>query len=397
MSYFLGVVLFAVGIAITIGLHELGHMQVARWSGMRVRRFYIGFGPTLVHFRKGGTEYGFKAVPLGGFCDIAGMTALDDLAADERDVAMFKRPWWQRVAVLLGGVTMNILICLIVLYGVAVSSGLPNLHADYTPVVGKTACVETQVGAGCSGAGPAGEAGLRNDDRVVTINGQPVATFAELREIVAKHPGETVTFSVERAGQPLDIQVPVVAAQRPLTDGSTATIGMVGIGAAPIPDLIKRYSPLQAVLATGEFFGSMVGSTLDGLAAFPAKIPGVVKSIFGEQRDESSPVSVVGASRIGGEMAERSQWAMFLMMLASLNLFLALFNLIPLPPLDGGHIAVVLWEKVRDFFRGLRGLAPAGPADYTKLLPLTYVMTALLMGVGALVIVADVVNPIRLF
>ena len=108
-------------------------------------------------------------------------------------------------------------------------------------------------------------------------------------------------------------------------------------------------------------------------------------------------MSVAGASRVGGELVERSLWNMFWMMLASLNFFLALFNLVPLPPLDGGHIAVVLWEKVRDFFRRLRGLAPAGPANYEKLLPVTYAMAAVLMVIGGLVIVADVVNPVRLF
>jgi len=122
-----------------------------------------------------------------------------------------------------------------------------------------------------------------------------------------------------------------------------------------------------------------------------------VASIFGGERDQSSPMSVVGASRVGGELVERSLWAMFWMLLSNLNYFLALFNLIPLPPLDGGHIAVVIYEKIRDAIRRLRGLAPAGPADYTKLMPVTYVASLALLLIGGLVIVADVVNPIKLF
>ena len=141
----------------------------------------------------------------------------------------------------------------------------------------------------------------------------------------------------------------------------------------------------------------MLSATLQGLASFPGKIPGVVASIFGAERDQEGPMSVVGASRVGGELVERSQWTMFLMMLASLNFFLALFNLVPLPPLDGGHIAVVIYEKIRDFIRGLRGIAPGQPADYTKLMPITYIMSAVLLGIGAIVIIADVVNPVRLF
>lgn len=107
-------------------------------------------------------------------------------------------------------------------------------------------------------------------------------------------------------------------------------------------------------------------------------------------------MSVVGASRVGGELVEANLWAAFFTMLASLNYFLALFNLIPLPPFDGGHIAVVLYEKIRDFFRRLRGKAAAGPADYTKLMPVTYVIAAALMTVAAVIIVADFVNPIKL-
>lgn len=397
MSYLIGVALFALGIALTIALHEVGHMQVARWCGMRVRRYFVGFGPTVFQVKRGHTTYGLKAVPLGGFCDIAGMTNIDEVTAEEKPYSMVDRPWWQRIAVLSGGVAMNLLLCLLVLYAVAVSSGLPNLHADYTTVVGKTSCVSAKANAACEGEGPAAQAGLRVDDRVTAVNGKPMESFMEFRDEVSRHPGETVSLSVDRHGEQLTIDVPVMRAERTTKDGATVTVGMVGVSPAPIPDPVKKYNPVAAIPATGEFFGYMVQSTLQGLAAFPAKIPGVVASIFGHERDEQGPMSVVGASRMGGEMAERSQWAMFLMMLASLNLFLALFNLIPLPPLDGGHIAVVLWEKVRDFVRARRGLAPAGPADYTKLMPLTYAMSLTLLVVGVLVIVADVVNPIRLF
>ena len=131
--------------------------------------------------------------------------------------------------------------------------------------------------------------------------------------------------------------------------------------------------------------------------AFPSKIPGVVTAIFGGERDVEGPISVVGASRTGGELVERSMWSVFFTLLASLNFFLALFNLIPLPPLDGGHIAVVLWEKTRDGIRRMRGLPSGGPVNYEKLMPLTYAMATLLMGVGVLVIIADVVNPVKLF
>ena len=389
VGYFGGVALFALGIMVTIALHEWGHMRSALACGMKVRRFYVGFGPTVVKWNRKGIEYGFKAVPLGGFCDIAGMTAMDEIDEDERPYAMVYKPWWQRIFVLSGGVLMNILVGLVVLYAVAVTAGLPDPDADYTPTVAKTAC-------DCTGAGPAAEAGIRKGDRITAVNGEAVASFVDLRAKLYEMPGQTADLTVERGTEVLHIDVPVTSVTRLNQAGETVTVGAIGVTSEPV-DVMRSYGPLDGIGATVRFSGSMLSATLQGLASFPGKIPGVVASIFGAERDQEGPMSVVGASRVGGELVERSQWTMFLMMLASLNFFLALFNLVPLPPLDGGHIAVVIYEKIRDFIRGLRGIAPGQPADYTKLMPITYVMSAVLLGIGAIVIIADVVNPVRLF
>ena len=401
VGYFGGVALFALGIMVTIALHEWGHMRSALACGMKVRRFYVGFGPTVVKWNRKGIEYGFKAVPLGGFCDIAGMTALDEIDEDERPYAMVYKPWWQRIFVLSGGVLMNILVGLVVLYAVAVTAGLPDPDADYTPTVAKTACVpasqiDAQTLSDCTGAGPAAEAGIRKGDRITAVNGEAVASFVDLRAKLYEMPGQTADLTVERGTEVLHIDVPVTSVTRLNQAGETVTVGAIGVTSEPV-DVMRSYGPLDGIGATVRFSGSMLSATLQGLASFPGKIPGVVASIFGAERDQEGPMSVVGASRVGGELVERSQWTMFLMMLASLNFFLALFNLVPLPPLDGGHIAVVIYEKIRDFIRGLRGIAPGQPADYTKLMPITYVMSAVLLGIGAIVIIADVVNPVRLF
>ena len=401
MGYFGGVALFALGIMVTIALHEWGHMRSALACGMKVRRFYVGFGPTVVKWNRKGIEYGFKAVPLGGFCDIAGMTAMDEIDEDERPYAMVYKPWWQRIFVLSGGVLMNILVGLVVLYAVAVTAGLPDPDADYTPTVAKTACVpasqiDAQTLSDCTGAGPAAEAGIRKGDRITAVNGEAVASFVDLRAKLYEMPGQTADLTVERGTEVLHIDVPVTSVTRLNQAGETVTVGAIGVTSEPV-DVMRSYGPLDGIGATVRFSGSMLSATLQGLASFPGKIPGVVASIFGAERDQEGPMSVVGASRVGGELVERSQWTMFLMMLASLNFFLALFNLVPLPPLDGGHIAVVIYEKIRDFIRGLRGIAPGQPADYTKLMPITYVMSAVLLGIGAIVIIADVVNPVRLF
>ncbi len=401
VGYFGGVALFALGIMVTIALHEWGHMRSALACGMKVRRFYVGFGPTVVKWNRKGIEYGFKAVPLGGFCDIAGMTAMDEIDEDERPYAMVYKPWWQRIFVLSGGVLMNILVGLVVLYAVAVTAGLPDPDADYTPTVAKTACVpasqiDAQTLSDCTGAGPAAEAGIRKGDRITAVNGEAVASFVDLRAKLYEMPGKTADLTVERGTEVLHIDVPVTSVTRLNQAGETVTVGAIGVTSEPV-DVMRSYGPLDGIGATVRFSGSMLSATLQGLASFPGKIPGVVASIFGAERDQEGPMSVVGASRVGGELVERSQWTMFLMMLASLNFFLALFNLVPLPPLDGGHIAVVIYEKIRDFIRGLRGIAPGQPADYTKLMPITYVMSAVLLGIGAIVIIADVVNPVRLF
>lgn len=401
MANILGIVLFALGIGITVALHEAGHMLTARAFGMRVRRFFIGFGPRVASFSRGHTEYGLAAFPVGGFCDIAGMTAQDEfLTEDEAPHAMFKKPWWQRIIVLAGGITVNLLLGFFILFIIAMTTGLPNPDADVRPRVGEVSCAANRNADGelepCQGLGPAGEAGVEPGDIVLALNGETMESFTQLRDSVMQHPGETVTLEVERDGAIRDFDIPLATVTRLNAEGELVTVGAIGMTNQVI-DIVETYSFIEAFPATARYTGYVLDATVQGIAQFPAKIPGVVASIFGQERDVNGPMSVVGASRVGGELVERSLWSFFFMMLASLNFFLALFNLIPLPPFDGGHIAVILYEKVRDAVRRLLGKEPKGPADYTKLMPITYALAFLLMAVGALIIIADVVNPVRLF
>lgn len=409
MTFLFGVFLFALGIAVTIALHEWGHMQAARMFGMRVRRYFIGFGPTVwstsrKHAGGGGhvTEYGLKAVPLGGFCDIAGMTAQDPVAPEEEHHAMWRRPWWQRIAVLSGGVAMNLVVGVVLIYIVAVAWGLPNMNADFSPRVQATQCVPaTQNPDGtlseCTGTGPAGDAGLRAGDVITSVNGTAVETYPEVIEEVGSSESGPIEFTVDRAGTTATIVVVPEVVERRTNSGAIAQTPAVGVLFERPQNTLNEYTPLTAVPGALAFTGDMFGAVWDGLLSIPSKVPGVVASIFGAERDQESPMSVVGASRVGGEMVENDMWSGFLMMLANLNFFLALFNLVPLPPLDGGHIAVVVYEKLRDFFRRLAGKPAIGPADYTRLMPVTMAFTAVLLTFGVIVIAADVVNPIRLF
>ncbi|MCG7261955.1 RIP metalloprotease [Corynebacterium guaraldiae] len=401
MANVLGIVLFALGIGITVALHEAGHMFTARAFGMRVRRYFIGFGPRVASFTRGHTEYGLAAFPVGGFCDIAGMTAQDEfLTEEEKPYAMYTKPAWQRIIVLAGGITVNLLLGFIILLLIAMTTGLPNPDADVRPRVGEVSCAANQKADGelepCQGVGPAGEAGVEPGDIVLALNGETMDSFAQLRDTVMTHPGDTVTLSVERDGEPRDFDITLATVTRLNAEGQLVKVGAIGM-TNQIIDIRETYSFVDAFPATVRYSGYALNATVQGIAQFPAKIPGVVASIFGQERDVNGPMSVVGASRVGGELVERSLWSSFFMMLATLNFFLALFNLIPLPPFDGGHIAVIIYEKIRDALRRLMGKKPKGPADYTKLMPVTYVLAFVLMAVGALIMIADVVNPIRLF
>ncbi|MEC9324889.1 MAG: site-2 protease family protein, partial [Actinomycetota bacterium] len=152
MMFAIGVVLFALAILLSVALHECGHMWVARATGMKVRRYFVGFGPTLWSTRRanklGETEYGVKAVPLGGFCDIAGMTSVEELAPDERPYAMYRQKTWKRVAVLAAGPGMNFVIGFVLIYAIAIIWGLPNLNQPTTAMVGETSCVKSEVSQG---------------------------------------------------------------------------------------------------------------------------------------------------------------------------------------------------------------------------------------------------------
>lgn len=400
-----GIVLFALGIMASIVLHEYGHMRVALWSGMKVRRFFVGFGPTLVSVNRGGIEYGLKAIPLGGFCDIAGMTAYDQLSPEDEPKAMWRQAWWKRVAVLLAGPAMNIVLAIALFYTVALGWGLVNRDVQEIPtdrvaaVVGDTCAAADQCGVGI---GPAGEAGIIAGDTITSVAGVPVASWVDLSGAVSARPGETVPVALERDGREVTTTARLTTSE---ADGQPK--GALGVQLSrdgipqeilddPAYQTVNTYDALSAVPATLAFTGEMVEATVEGLISFPSKIPGVVASIFGAERAEDSPVSVVGASHIGGQAAEQGLWSLFLLFLAGLNLFLGAFNLVPLTPFDGGHIAVVFYEKIRDALRRLRGLAPGGPADYEKLAPVTMAVFALLLGVSAIVITADFVNPILL-
>ena len=401
--FVLGIVLFALAILISVALHECGHMWVARATGMKVRRYFVGFGPTLWSTRRGETEYGVKGVPLGGFCDIAGMTPVEELAPDERDRAMYKQKTWKRVAVLFAGPGMNFVICLVLIYGIALAWGLPNLHPPTNAVVGETGCVAKEVTAGkldkCDGPGPAAQAGIRPGDVVVKVGNTPVSTFDDMAAAVRKLQG-TVPVVVQRDGTTITTYVQVQSTQRFLTNGAkgqpeAATVGAIGVGAVRLAP--THYGVLTAIPATFAFAGDLTVEVGKALVTIPTKVGALVHAIGGGQRDPQTPMSVVGASIIGGDTVDHGLWVAFWFFLAQLNLILGAINLLPLLPFDGGHIAIAVFEKIRNLIRSARGMVAAAPVNYLKLMPATYVVLVFVVGYMLLTVTADLVNPIKLF
>ncbi|SMD21220.1 M50 family metallopeptidase [Kibdelosporangium aridum] len=402
MIFFIGVVLFALGIGLSVALHEAGHMFTAKWFGMKVRRYFIGFGPKIFSFRRGETEYGLKAIPGGGFCDIAGMTALDEMTPDEEKNAMYRYPAWKRVIVMAAGSVTHFILGFIILYILAATISLPNL-AD-RPVVASTSCVQsdtinmdtTKPRPGCTATdpNPAAQAGLRSGDLIVAVNGTETSTFPELRAALKPLSGPQ-RITVERDGNEQTFTVDVTVAQRlMLRDGNRVLEPQGSIGV--VQQRQFEYDAWSAVGGTISFAGDMFAKTWEGLIRFPERIPAVVRAIGGGERDPDTPVSVVGASILGGDAVERGLWDVVLLLLASLNFFIGVFNLLPLLPLDGGHIAVIVYEKIRNALRRMRGKPAGGPVDYSKLMAVTMVVVFIGGAVMLLTITADIVNPIRL-
>ena len=407
MMFIIGVTLFALFILVSVALHECGHMWAARATGMKVRRYFVGFGPTLWSTRRpnklGYTEYGVKAVPLGGFCDIAGMTAIDEIAPEDKPYAMYRQKTWKRVLVLFAGPGMNFVIGLVLIYGMALIWGLPNLHPQPAAYVSETSCVAPELSKGqmgkCEGVGPAAAAGIKAGDIIVKVGDKDVKNPDEMVAAVRALTGPT-QFVVQRDGNRFTTMVDVTHTQRWTSDTAQAptTVAAVGIAAAEFgPVKYEHFNPVTAVPGTVAFTGDLAVELGKSIAKIPTKIGALVHSIGGGERDPETPISVVGASIIGGDAFEHGYFMAFWFFLAQLNFVLGAINLVPLLPFDGGHIAIALFEKIRNMIRKARRIDAAPPVNYLNLMPATYVILVVVIGYMALTVTADFVNPIRPF
>lgn len=438
LLFILGVVFVAIGIAVSIALHEVGHLVPAKLFKVRVTKYMIGFGPTLWSRRKGETEYGVKAIPLGGYVSMIGMYPpnKDDgsvrpsstgmfqtLATEARSMAheevgpedgnrvFYRLPVWKKIIVMLGGPVMNLLIGVVLTAVLLMGFGVATATTTISDVS------KCQVAAGqtvdpdspdCR-LTPAAAAGLLPNDVVTSFDGKAVTSWDQLTEWIRASAGREVAITVERDGGQVTTTVTPVLSARPVVgvDGRQAKddagnllyqdVGFLGIGAQT--ELVAQ--PASSVLPmAGENIRQVAGVVLN----LPARVAGVAQAAFSdEERDPNGPISVVGVGRVAGEVAAmeevplQSRLGALVGLLAGLNFALAVFNLIPLLPLDGGHVAGALYEGARRKVAKLFGKPDPGAFDIAKLLPVTYVVAVLLMGMSALLIYADIVKPVNLF
>ena len=436
MEYLIGLLIFIVVLLGSIALHEVGHMVPAKRFGVRVSQYMVGFGPTLWSRTKGETEYGFKAIPLGGYVRLVGMyppgeavgnpparTWLGRLARDARQAsadeilpgedgrAFYRLSTPKKLVVMLGGPVMNLLIAFVLMTIVFVGIGVPG---PTTTVSSVSACVipaDAPVDRECTSSDPAAPgaaAGLLPGDTVVSYDGTEVDSWDQLTTLIRATGDESVPVTVERDGKTVEVSVTPVVADRPVydrydnpvlnADGTqkTTSVGYIGIGP-------KQEPQREAIWQMPARVATMTAQTASVVGTFPTKIGDLWSStVNNTPRDTTSVVGVVGIGRFAGEIASENDidWGLklagLLIMLASLNIALFVFNLIPLPPLDGGHVAAALWEGGRRQVARLRGLPRPGPFDTAKLVPVAYSVFILLGGVGLLLVYADLVNPVQI-
>lgn len=391
-----GWLIFLVALLFSVMLHESGHFVTAKAFGMKCTRYFIGFGPTLWSTWRGETEYGIKAFPVGGFVKIEGMTSIDEVDPQDEPRSFRRAPGWQRLIVLAAGSFMHFVLAAVLIFGLALFIGIEN---DGTTQLGTVAaCVPASEqaltsGVACTAAdarSPAALAGLRVGDTVTSFDGVQVSGWTRLSGLIkAVKPGQPVTFTVVRAGQPVTLTTRLAQVKG---HGSY-------LGVAPAA-VLQRQSLLSSIEYVGTGFDQVVTGSVSALAKLPAAVPG----LFAKNRASTaagSVTSVVGAARDTGQaVAAKVGWefkvAFILLLIASLNIFVGLFNLLPLLPMDGGHVAVVLWERTRAGLARLRRRPDPGLVDYRKLVPLSFGVFVVLVVFGMMLILADIVNPVSI-
>ena len=428
LIYTLGVIVFVLGVAISIGLHEVGHMYPAKKFGVKVTQYFVGFGKTVWSVKRGETEYGIKAIPLGGYVKMVGMlppakgddpseirdtnTGLftqlisdardaeyEHVGPEDQDRLFYRKPWWQKLIVMAGGPMVNVVLSIGLFAIVFMGFGAlkPTTTIDN---VSDCAISDAEAGRTCTDADPVTPAkliGLKPGDTITAFNGHKIRDWDQLTALIRANKDNEASISWDRGDTTLTKSVKMSVLARASVDDpdKMVKVGFLGVGPT---ESYQRQGPGFVA----EQMWDYTKGTASVIVHLPQRMVTVTKAAFGGQRDPDGPISVVGASRVAGEMVtvDDPSWAerasRILGLLAAVNLFVALFNFVPLLPLDGGHIAGTLWEALRRGWARLRKLPDPGYVDVAKMLPVAYVVGSLLIVMSVILIYADIVNPVKL-
>ncbi|PKQ25114.1 MAG: zinc metalloprotease [Actinobacteria bacterium HGW-Actinobacteria-4] len=431
MAEVIGIAVFVIGLLVSIALHEVGHMVPAKKFGVRVSQYFVGFGPTLWSRHGKETEYGVKAIPLGGYVRLVGMVPpedkvkplkvrgrIGDLIEDARAVsveeihegedhrAFYHLAWWKKVIVMFGGPFVNLVIAAVLF--TIVLSGIGFAGAGTLTIDRLGECVPVKASAECAPGDPVSPsmmAGLRAGDTFVAVDGRPVETWADLTEYVSSRPGQEVVLTLDRDGEERVLPMTLAAVERPVVhDGQAVaddiavnpeveTVGFMGV----YPETTRVRQPLTSGVEATVLY---TGLTAQIVVNLPSHLYHVVRASLGlEERNAEGVVGLVGVGRIAAENPDSGivTWiARMLLLLGSLNLALFVFNMIPLVPLDGGHIASAVWQAIKNGWARLRGLAAPRPVDVARMMPLAYGVFGILILMGLVLIWADIVAPVTL-
>lgn len=420
----LGAIVFFALIIVSVLLHEAGHFVPAKLFGVKTTEFFAGFGPTIWSVRRGETTYGFKWLPFGGYTKLVGMypahvthrrrnwlTRLADEAreAEAQDITpdddgrlFTDKPVWQRLIVMSGGILTNLLLAFLLFWGVF---GISGRVAETTTVGSVSQCVvpATRTDQTCHSGDaptPASRMGLRAGDRIVAFNGTTVTSWEQLSGLIRDNADHPATLVVSRGGK--DLRLPTtntVLNQVRRTSDPTRTVSAGFVGFSPAT-VVVHSGPGDTVAQMWQ----MSKQSLAALARLPILTWHVASDVVtGRARDASSPMSIVGASVVAGDVAANTKLsigdkiAFGASLLGSLNLFLFWLNVVPLPPMDGGHMAGAIYETVKRGWFRLRRRPDPGPADTAMMLPVAWAIGGLLLLMGVILIVADVVSPVKIF